>query len=258
MMTLLSVDTGVVNDARVGSGIMVAASASGTAPVERERRGGREAMRATVLEEARRIVVGEGPDALTVRRLADRLGCSTIIVYRMFDGKQGVVDALYLDAFGRLEADLSALRRTGDPRADLLRLTVAYRNGALERPDDYRLMFDRGYLGIEPSEAARERTNQSFAILCAAVARLGDLGPHTPQYVAGLVWSAVHGAVLLELGGLLPSVRQPHGLRLLVGAVLDGLHIDGRGQPAAEGRVQGRRVRDSVSTRAVEPGSSPA
>lgn len=240
-MTLLSVDTGVVNGAcRVRA--VTAASPPGTTPVERERRRGREAMRATVLDEARRIVVDEGPDALTVRRLADRLGCSTIIVYRMFDGKQGVVDALFLDAFGRLEADLSALRRTGDPRADLLRLTVTYRKAALERPEDYRLMFDRGYLGIEPSEGAKERTSQSFAILCDAVARLGDLGPHTPQYVAGLVWAAVHGAVLLELGDLLPAVRQPHGLRLLVGAVLDGLHVTDPGRPAAhEARARSTR-----------------
>lgn len=208
---------------------MTAATKAGTSPLARERQRGRDAERDAVLHEAHRIVVEDGPAALTVRRLAERLGCSTIIVYRRFGGKQGVVDALYLDAFSRLEADLSAVRHTDDPRADLLRLTAAYRRAAHERPDDYRLMFDRVYLGFEPSEDARQQTHRSFAILRDAIARLDHLGTHPPQQVAELIWAAAHGLVLLELGGHLPATRQARRLRVLVESLLDGLQSDDTG-----------------------------
>ena len=69
---------------------------------------------AEVLEEA-------GPDGLTVRAIAAKAGCSTMVVYSQFGGKNGIVDALYIDGFQRLAREMNATRPTDDPVADLRR-----------------------------------------------------------------------------------------------------------------------------------------
>lgn len=58
-------------------------------------------LRAATLEAAARLLAAEGPSGLSIRRIAVA-GCSTISVYHYFDGKQGLLDALYVEGFKRL------------------------------------------------------------------------------------------------------------------------------------------------------------
>ena len=56
--------------------------------------------RADVLEAAERLLVIEGPDALSMRRLATELGTSYQVVYTRIGGKADVVRALHVASGG--------------------------------------------------------------------------------------------------------------------------------------------------------------
>ncbi len=168
---------------------------------ERGRGDGSEA--ATALVAAASALLDEaGPEALTVRAIAHRAGCSTMVVYSHFGGKDGVVEALYVQGFERLGAALRAVRHTADPVADLQRLGRAYRRFALDHPTSYRVMFTRAVPDFEASAAAAALASATLDVLAERVARAvdaGSLGPGEPRQLAACLWAAIHGAVSLEL-----------------------------------------------------------
>jgi AcrR family transcriptional regulator len=177
-------------------------------PYQLAQRQGQAALRRTVLDAASRLLVAEGPQALTMRRVAGAVGCSTTVLYTAFGSKDGLADALFREGFERLRRHLEAVAPGGDPLARLRALADAYRGSALESPSYYGIMFQQAIPGYRPSAASLAAAGASLAVLgdvvraCmdAGVLRAGD-----PRAVAEVLWAAVHGAVSLELAGHFPD-----------------------------------------------------
>jgi AcrR family transcriptional regulator len=176
-------------------------------PYQLAQRSGQAALRRALLDGASRLLVAEGPGALTMRRVAAAAGCSTTVLYTMFGAKEGLADALYREGFERLGRRLEAV--TGGSSLSRLRaLAEAYRANALAERAYYGLMFQRAIPGFEPSPAALAVAGASLAVLAQAVGAAMDAGvlrPGDPRAVAEVLWAAVHGAVSLELAGHFPD-----------------------------------------------------
>jgi AcrR family transcriptional regulator len=164
---------------------------------------GRQAVRRLVLDVASRLLEAEGPDALTMRRIAAEAGCSTSVLYTMFGGKRGVAEGLWREGFDRLRQAME--RADGDdPLARLAAIGQAYRVNALANRAYYAVMFQRPIPGFEPSAEAYAESLRPLHILVDAVAgciAAGIFRPADPAHVAGVLWAAAHGAVSLELAG---------------------------------------------------------
>ena len=76
---------------------------------------GHELLRRNVVEAASHLLVEEGPEALTVRRVAQKLNCSTKIIYTMFQGKDGLANALYLEGCTRLSQAIERVPEAASP-----------------------------------------------------------------------------------------------------------------------------------------------
>ena len=113
---------------------------------------GRQAVRQLILDTASRLLETEGPDALTMRRIASEAGCSTSVLYTMFGGKTGVTDGLWREGFERLRQALQQAEGDG-PLGRLAAMGRAYRANALANPAYYTVMFQRPIPGFEPSPA---------------------------------------------------------------------------------------------------------
>jgi AcrR family transcriptional regulator len=177
-------------------------------PYELAQRRGQEALRRALLDGASGLLVAEGPGALTMRRVAGAVGCSTTVLYTMFGAKEGLADALYREGFERLRGRLEAAPAGGDPLARLAALARAYRDNALAERAYYGVMFQRAIPGFEPSPASLAAAGASLDVLARAVEaamNAGALRPGDPRAVAEVLWAAVHGAVSLELAGHFPD-----------------------------------------------------
>lgn len=168
------------------------------------------AVRSALVEAAAELLATEGATALSLRRVASAVGTSTMAVYTHFGSKEDLVAAVVREGFARLHAELVAVPRTDDAVADLVAAAAAYRNNALANPDLYRVMFGLNPLAL-PNPAASMDTDGTglvaFHDLVVAVARCieagalkGDASSH-----ALVMWASSHGAVSLELAGLLGS-----------------------------------------------------
>jgi AcrR family transcriptional regulator len=183
-------------------------------------------METVLLDAAAEILEKEGPDALSVRRIAMEAGVAPMGVYNHFDSKFGIVDALYIQGFNRLRDALATIEEVDDPYESLREAGRRYRALALAHPKAYQIMFLRAVPGYEPSDLAIEVAARAFDSLVTAVRRAmaaGILAESPPTETAQLIWATVHGWVSLELLGV-GFVEDPaSGFERVCGTLLAGL-----------------------------------
>ena len=164
---------------------------------------GKAALRRLLLDTASSLLEREGAEALTMRRLAGEVGCSTSVLYTMFGGKAGIAEGLWREGFDRLTAALASA--TGvSPLERLGEMGRAYRSNALANRSYYAVMFQRPIPGFEPSPEAYQASLKPLHALADTVAdciRAGVFRAEDPAHIAGVLWAATHGAVSLELAG---------------------------------------------------------
>jgi AcrR family transcriptional regulator len=161
--------------------------------------------RVALLSAASDLLAEEGPGALSVRRIAAAAGTSTMGVYSRFGGKDGIVEALYVEGFELLRSAMATVPATGDPVRRLLESGRAYRRFALDHPTHYLVMFEAAVPDFVPTVSCHEHGMLALAelerIVAWAIAE-GALDPGDSQDVAHVVWASTHGPVSLELHGM--------------------------------------------------------
>lgn len=157
------------------------------------------------------MLTDEGPNALSLRRVATDVGTSTSAVYSLFGGKSELVRAVYLEAARRFGRRLATVERGDDPVDDLLRLGLAYREFAVANPHLYAVLFSRPMPEFEPDDEAKRESLGNFAPLVEMVRAAIDAGriAAEPTTVAMGLWAIVHGLVTLELHGNMPEGLDP-------------------------------------------------
>jgi len=156
-----------------------------------------------LLAAAESVLVEEGPGGLTIRAVAARAGIAPMGVYNRLGGKDGLVDALLIRGFDRLRAAVEP--RDEPDLLDRLRASgVRYREFALANRQFYAIMFEGAIPHDHASDEVAEHASAAFDALVRNVetaAAAGRIIAQEPREVAQQIWSAVHGAVALELRG---------------------------------------------------------
>jgi AcrR family transcriptional regulator len=157
-----------------------------------------------------------GYDGVTMRQLAEDLGCSPKTPYRYFRNKDEIVAMVRAAAFRRFADALEAASADiEDPAERARRVGRAYVDAALADPASYRIMFDmRAPETGEYPELARESARaRAFITRQAEDLRRAGLTDADPTMLGYAMWAAVHGLVVLQLAGMLrhgPELRALH------------------------------------------------
>ena len=198
-------------------------------------------VRTALIDAAARVIADDGQHSLTLRRLADEVGTSTMSVYTHFGGMDAVRREVRREGFGRLATHLQEVSRGRDPVKDLVLLGWAYYRSAMTSPNLYRVMFMEQPL----DEADAAAGGATFDVLVAGVDRCvaaGRFGSAEPAATAATqLWAVTHGLVTLRLVGCLAPdqtldclVRTSHNLFLAYG---DEPGAAGRSVAAARRRI---------------------
>jgi AcrR family transcriptional regulator len=140
-----------------------------------------------IVAAARELLEAEGPEGLSMRRVADRVGIRAPSIYKHLPDKQALEAALISAGFEEWAARFEAAAQT--PEA----LGRAYRAYALAHPHLYRLMTERPLPRERLVPGVEERAARP--IIEAAG---GD-----PD-AARALWAFAHGMAILELNGRFP------------------------------------------------------
>ena len=185
-----------------------------------------------IVSAAREIAETDGWEAVTTRRLAERIEYSQPVLYSHFQDRDAIIAAVALEGFGELA---TALRRatssTRTPRDALWAVVHAYSDFATAEPRLYDAMFTLASNLPFGQPEAPAPLHDAFAALRDAVTPLA--GDRDPNVLAELTWSALHGLVALGRAGRLRAAYLPARLTMLV----DQLMCSCRQEPDDDHRV---------------------
>ena len=162
-----------------------------------------------IIATAREIAEAEGWDAVTTRRLADRIEYSQPVLYSHFAGKEQIVEAVAVEGFVELAGALREARRTqDDPRAALRAVLHTYTDFATANPALFDAMFTATTtLRFGGEDDTPAPLIAAFGEIQAAVAPFA--GERDVETLTEVWWSTVHGMVTLGRDGRLrPDFRE--------------------------------------------------
>jgi len=153
-----------------------------------------------ILTAASEIFAESGASGLSVRAISGRAGLSTIGIYNHFNGKQGILDALYIEGFERVMAAIDFDLDDLTPREAVLKGLANYIDLADQHRGHYQLIFGRGDPSFVPSSSATAVGEDAFNRLTKLVARaLPDHFSGRERREAALqLWALAHGYVSLQ------------------------------------------------------------
>src|SRR2546430_17158958 len=107
--------------------------------VKERREREREEVRGKILDAARELFVSDGYDAVTMRKIADRIEYSPTAIYLHFTDKEALLRELCATDYGSLAKQFQRLAKVEDPLERLPRIGPAHVAFASQGPDPYRL-----------------------------------------------------------------------------------------------------------------------
>ncbi|MGI9592352.1 MAG: TetR/AcrR family transcriptional regulator [Myxococcota bacterium] len=197
---------------------------------ERRRLQQREETRRTILDATGALLVEDGYEGFSMRRLAARCGYAAPSIYHHFGDKQSLLDAVVEERFQLVLGRRRWVRRRPDPPETVRAMMAEFVQFGLENPDHYKLLdLPRPGDPSPPpsSERVRELLHEQLEELGAA----GRLASDSVDEAAQFLWCVITGLLRLQVvhskGDW--SDRLPE---FGVEAALRGLVL-----PAAEGEV---------------------
>ncbi|MFB7611145.1 TetR/AcrR family transcriptional regulator [Streptomyces gardneri] len=159
-----------------------------------------------IVATARELAEQQGWDAVTTRRLAERIEYSQPVLYSHFRGKREIIGAVALEGAAEMAVALRAATSAADgPRARVAALARAYLDFAERNPAVYDALFQLDGGLAYAREDTPEQLKDAFAALLECLAEVAGDGVH-PGLFTEVFWAALHGlATLTRAGRLLPE-----------------------------------------------------
>ncbi len=172
--------------------------------IKQRRERERQEIRQSILSAARAIAAEEGWQAVTTRKVADRIEYSQPTIYEYFENKEAILLALLHHGYERLrQAMQHAAKGTEDPEERLLAISEAYWDFAFTSPELYQVMHGlRGVVFGQPDAPPEAR--QTFALMRENVeswAQATGTDLPQPNDAVDALWGAIHGLVTLAMDG---------------------------------------------------------
>lgn len=145
-----------------------------------------------------------GYEGVTMRQLAEALGCSPKTPYRYFKDKADILATVRAQAFARFA---EALEGAGNapPGERGRRAIEAYFEFALKNPHAYRIMFDIDAPIDDSHPELSQAADRAAAYITRGAEQMAEAGliDVDPQLFGWANWATLHGIVMLHQAGML-------------------------------------------------------
>ncbi len=191
-------------------------------------------LRQQILDAARELLVREGYENLSMRRVAERIDYSPTAIYLHFKDKQELVFSLCKEPFAKLVRELETLPdEFPDPLVQLRKGMERYIDFGLKHPDHYLPAFvlpwpadvsERRRKAVTSPDSNGMRALASLRDCIAAGVKARKLRKIDPDLAARSTWTALHGVTsLLIVHPHFPWGDRERVIDTVLDALLDGL-----------------------------------
>ncbi|WP_330182075.1 TetR/AcrR family transcriptional regulator [Nocardia sp. NBC_01503] len=173
-----------------------------SSPSGRRREREREQMRNLLLDTARGIAAEQGWQAVTIRRIADRIEYTSPVIYQYFSGKDALVSEVmcigFRDITDRIEATMA---EPVDSR--LAALATAFWSFAFGAPELYQAMNGQAGVSFDGADMPPEvsRGFMVFHAVLESIAAEQGRRLRDPAAAVHTMWAYLHGFVALAMSG---------------------------------------------------------
>ncbi|MDQ0891183.1 AcrR family transcriptional regulator [Paenibacillus sp. V4I9] len=166
-----------------------------------------------------------------MRKVAQKMDCSTKIIYSLFVNKEGLAQQLYLEGCKLLANEFEGTPQAADPVQHLLNLGETFWQFGQRYSSYYKLMFGGAFADFKPDEESLHGTATAMRQLLTLISNAQEQGLIPGQYdtesVVRIVWASLHGVIHLYMGGHLGDVQSAHSVyRLTLSMIVSSLLPD--------------------------------
>lgn len=167
--------------------------------------------RQAILDAARHIAAHEGWQAVTIRKIADRIDYRSPVIYEYFESKDALLLELVREGFASLLTDLTSARASDpDPDVAMQRIVRAYCTFAWRNPDLYQAMYGLGGAPFRATDTWGEGMRIGD-IVAATLMEIAARDQRPWDDIGGkvlLLWGSVHGLIALAMAGRIAGEQE--------------------------------------------------
>lgn len=153
---------------------------------------------------ARSLYFERGPEAVTMRAVAERVGVTATALYRHFADKDALLKEVVGEGSRLLGSHLFRALEAPTPLERLRATAMAYLDFALAQPQAYRALFEPPAEGADTSPLERQRgaVSRFLRDRVREAMDAGAIAAGDPDGAALTLWSLLHGLAALHQAGV--------------------------------------------------------
>jgi AcrR family transcriptional regulator len=154
----------------------------------------RATVRRQILAATEALLVSEGYEGLSMRRLVDRCGYTAPTIYHHFGDKARLIDALLEQRFREVAERIEHVPEFDDPAAQLRAQLLAFVEFGLEYPTHYSLLMGPRPADMPPPETT-EQSREHIEQTLSRLAREQRLQIDDIEEAIQCIWVILHGLI---------------------------------------------------------------
>ena len=160
-------------------------------------------IKSRIVGAARALYFDRGPEAVTMRAVAERVGVTATALYRHFADKDALLREVVGEGSRLLGSHLFRALEASTPLERLRATAMAYLDFALAQPQAYRALFEStGEDQASPVERQRDAVSRFLRDRVREAMDAGVIAPGDPDGAALTLWSLLHGLPSLHQAGV--------------------------------------------------------
>lgn len=164
----------------------------------------KEQIRASILKAAWELVLEEGWQALSIRKIAEAIEYSVPVIYDYFENKEAILLELTKQGFQILNAELAkAKKRSFDPAKQIEAMAYSYWEFAFDHKAYYQVMYGLGMPSCEVVNQISELGAFSEMVLQSIRDLIANSNNPSadPFLKLHTFWSMLHGLISINMMG---------------------------------------------------------
>ena len=165
----------------------------------------KEELRQQIIAVGRELFATEGFDAVSVRKIAEKIEYSPTTIYLYFEDKADLFDCVVEERMLEFHGNLQSPEFNGpDPYVNLRRGLRAYVEFWIAHPNDFRLSFLTDLRGFDPNRewrclAVAQKIYDTLRVDLRRCREKGLLEFEDLELTSQMVWSQVFGVMCLQI-----------------------------------------------------------
>lgn len=160
-------------------------------------------IKSRIVAAARALYMERGPEAVTMRAVAERVGVTATALYRHFADKDAILREVQGEGSRLLGSHLFRALEAPTPLERLRETAMAYLDFAVAQPQAYRSLYEPAAEDADsPVQRQRGAVRRFLRDRVREAMEAGVLNPGDPDGTALSVWAMLHGLAALHHAGI--------------------------------------------------------